>query len=215
MDVLGTSGADRSHRKRFRAPIDASGLYSNGHAPKASKDGDGKRRSHKTDGHDSREISWTDKLTEELFGFVPDDLTQKSPGRKRRETLSEEEDAPPPPPPGPVGLDQAEEDDSSDSAEFAYDRPIHFVDHSEAFSRLKLFAETTYKNYSKQLHELLKTKSATYANPIHSRRGFDGDLRMHQLRQDLLGFEDKPIELQMKMYVFFIHCNNRLSGAQA
>lgn len=198
MDVLSGNATDRPHKKRSRAPLDVSGLYSNGQAYKASRDDDGKRR--KSSGQATK--SWLDELTEDLFGFVPDDVTQKNPSRKRRNSGESDSEEAPPLPPGPdqpPGLEDAL-GDSSDQADFGYDQPIHFVDHSEAFSRLKLFAETTYKNYTKQLSELLQTKAHTYANPIHSRRGFDGDLRMHQLRQDLLGFEDKPIEIQMKMH---------------
>lgn len=85
--------------------------------------------------------------------------------------------------------------------EYDYDKPIRFVDHRPALDRVARWANATYASYTRQLSELTQTKSSTYANPEHTRRGFDGDERLFNLRRDLQDFSDVPIELQMKMYV--------------
>lgn len=87
---------------------------------------------------------------------------------------------------------------SPDLQELPYNRPIHFVDHRSLFDRLTLFSKSTYKNYTQQIYPT--TKHESYADPEHSRAGLDGDERLNGIRMDLLGFADKPIELQMKMH---------------
>lgn len=200
MDVLPANG-DKPHKKRSRAPLDASILYSNGGTPKSRRHEDGKLH-HKKQEPDDDPDDWMKQLETELFGGplstgkrrLPDEDyygdSRKFPGPDPPDGSDHDEAASVSKPTGQVG----------DEEDVHYEKPIHFVDHREAFDRIKLYAESRYKDYSKQLSELLKTKADTYYNPIHSRRGFDGDLRMHQLRQDLLGFEDRPIELQMKMH---------------
>lgn len=80
-----------------------------------------------------------------------------------------------------------------------YHEPMRIIDHRPALDRVARWANSTYQSYTRQLSELLEPKHRTYANPEHSRRGFDGDERLHNLRRDLMGFQDVPIELQMKM----------------
>jgi hypothetical protein len=84
--------------------------------------------------------------------------------------------------------------------EYLYDTPIRLVDHTVALDRVAHWSKSTYQNYTRQLVELTQPKSKTYANPEHSRRGFDGDERLFNLRNDLKGFAEPPIELQMKMH---------------
>lgn len=84
--------------------------------------------------------------------------------------------------------------------EYMYDKPIRLVDHTVAMDRVAHWSKSTYQSYTRQLVELTQPKSKTYANPEHSRRGFDGDERLFNLRNDLKGFAEPPIELQMKMH---------------
>ena len=82
----------------------------------------------------------------------------------------------------------------------AYARPVRLVDHRTTFARLADWSGAAYRGYRQELSELAEPKHRSYANPAHSVRGFDGDARLHALRRDLLGFQDRPIELQMKMH---------------
>jgi len=86
----------------------------------------------------------------------------------------------------------------SESVRFG--RPLRPVNHSESFDRVARWSASAYKNYSKLLSELARTKDQTYSDPRHQIKGLNGDARYARIKECLSGFENKPIELQMMMH---------------
>ena len=77
-------------------------------------------------------------------------------------------------------------------------RPIRPIDHRPVFARMTLWAKALKKDYCRQLYP--EKKDITYADPSHQRRDFDGDRRLANCRRDLMGFDQKPIDLQLRMH---------------
>jgi hypothetical protein len=77
-------------------------------------------------------------------------------------------------------------------------KPLRCIDNRGQFERLADWSRSTYQNYKLQLYPQDKSKS--YSDPNHAKQGLSGDERLFRIRRDLMGFENPPIELQMKMH---------------
>lgn len=86
----------------------------------------------------------------------------------------------------------------SESCRFG--KPIRPVNQSASFDRSARFAASCYRSYAAFLGELANPKEVTYNNARHQVRGLNGNARFARIKEALEGFENRPIELQMRMH---------------
>lgn len=86
----------------------------------------------------------------------------------------------------------------ADSTRFG--RPLKPVNHAESYNRISRWSASSYRGYARQLRELARPKEETYVDPRHQIKGLNGDARFARIKECLLGFQNKPIELQMIMH---------------
>lgn len=199
MDVLPAS--EPNAQKKKRPHQSAIPLYTNERPSKSARkaptaaDGDVHRKKSRPEQEDAEDMEVEGA---EVLG-IGNNTTPAS-SRKRRKPEKDPKKTPDQDDFITPQQQQPQEEENEDPDAYTYDQPLHFVDHRVAMDRMAKWSDTTYKNYTRHLSELCQPKSTTYANPEHSQRGFDGDVRLFNLRRDLTGFEDRPIELQMKMH---------------
>lgn len=86
----------------------------------------------------------------------------------------------------------------SESCRFG--KPIRPINQAASFDRSARFAASCHRSYASFMGELANPKEVTYNNPRHQVRGLNGNARFARIKEALEGFENKPIELQMRMH---------------